>query len=134
MQTKRFNKLNSIDKDLLKPKIYGPQDADLTIVGWGSTKGPVLDAIKYLNKDGFKVNYMHFIFINPLDEDVVKQMLEDCKDTIMLEGNATAQLRGILREKTGYYIEKTYLKYDGRPYYMQDIYNKIRKLMEGKRE
>ena len=134
MQKKRFNKLNLISKELLKPKIFGPENADLTIVGWGSTKGPVIDAIKYLNNDGYKVNYMHFIFMNPMDDKVVKNMLDKCNDTIILEGNATAQLRGIIRERTGFYIEKTYLKYDGRPYYMQDIYNEIKKIMEDKRE
>lgn len=131
MQTKRFKKLESINKEKLKPKMYGPENADLTLVGWGSTKGPVLEAIKYLNKDGFKVNYMHFVYINPMDTDKVKEMLDNCNDTIMLEGNATAQLRGIIREKTGFYIEKTYLKYDGRPYYFQDIYTKIRSMLGG---
>lgn len=130
MQQKRFKKLESIPKAKLRPKMFGPEDADLTIVGWGSTKGPVLDAIKYLNKDGFKVNYMHFVYISPMDETGVKLMLESCKNTIILEGNFTAQLRDIIREKTGFYIEKTYLKYDGRPYFFQDIYNKIREILE----
>ncbi len=132
MQEKRFKKLESIDSELTKPKIYGPENADLTIVGWGSTKGPVLEAIKYLNRDGFKVNYMHFMFINPMNNEEVYKMLNSCKDTIILEGNATAQLRGIIRENTGFYIEKTYLKYDGRPYFFQDIYEEIKKIMEDK--
>lgn len=131
MQEKRFKKLESIPKEKLRPKMYGPENADLTLVGWGSTKGPVLDAIKHLNDDGYKVNYMHFIYINPMDSDVVTNMLNSCKDTIILEGNATAQLRGILRENTGYFIEKTYLKYDGRPYFFEDIYMKIKEVMEG---
>lgn len=131
MQEKRFKKLESIPKEKLRPKMYGPENADLTLVGWGSTKGPVLDAIKHLNDDGYKVNYMHFIYINPMDSDEVTNMLNSCKDTIILEGNATAQLRGILRENTGYFIEKTYLKYDGRPYFFEDIYMKIKEVMEG---
>lgn len=129
MMEKRDMKLKSISKEMLRPKMYGPKDADLTIVGWGSTKGPVLDAIKHLNDDGFKVNYMHFVYINPMDNDFVKEQLESCKDTIILEGNFTAQLRDIIREKTGFYIEKTYLKYDARPFFFQDIYMKIAEMM-----
>jgi 2-oxoglutarate ferredoxin oxidoreductase subunit alpha len=130
MIKKRFKKLKAIPKKYLRPKIYGPKKANLTIVGWGSTKTSVLDAIKYLNKDGFKVNYMHFLYINPIDENHVKKMLENCNDTIILEGNYTAQLRDIIREKTGFYIEKTYLKYDGRPFFYEDIIIKIKEVMK----
>lgn len=130
MMEKRFKKLEAIPKEWLKPKMYGPEDADITIVGWGSTKGPVLDAIKYLNRDEYKVNYMHFVYINPFDNDAVKEMLEDCKDTIMFECNYTGQLRDIIREKTGFYIEKTYFKYDARPFFFEEVYQKIVNMME----
>lgn len=130
MMQKRFKKLDAIPKELLVPKMYGPKDADLTIIGWGSTKGAVLDAIKYLNNDGYKVNYMHFVYINPMDYSEVDKMIKACNDTIILEGNYTAQLRDIIREKTGNYIEKTYLKYDGRPFFFQEIYTKIVEVMK----
>lgn len=130
MMEKRFKKLESIPKEYLVPKIYGPQTADLTIIGWGSTKGPVLEALKYLNKDGYKVNYMHFVYINPMDVNEVSKMLNNCKDTIILEGNFTGQLRDIIREKTGYYIKKTYLKYDARPFWFQEVYSKICEVMK----
>jgi len=117
-------------KDWLKPKMFGPKDADLTIVGWGSTKGPVLDAIKYLNDDGYKVNYMHFVYVNPFDEKEVLSMLNSCKNTIMLECNFTAQLRDIIRERTGFFIENTYLKYDARPFYVEGIYDRIKEEMK----
>ncbi len=132
MMEKRFKKLESIPKEKLIPKIYGPQDADLSIVAWGSTKGAILDAIKYLNNDGFKVNYIHFTYINPMDNENVLKILESCKDTIILEANYTGQLRDIIREKTGFYIKNTYFKYDSRPFFFQEIYQKIRTYMENK--
>ncbi len=134
MMEKRFKKLESIPKEKLRPKVYGPENADLTIVGWGSTKGPVLDAIKHLNQDGFKVNYVHFIYINPMDKKYVKELLETSKRLVMLECNFTAQLRDIIREQTGVFIEDTYLKYDARPFYFEDIYNKIKSRMEVKKK
>ncbi|MDA3856043.1 MAG: 2-oxoacid:acceptor oxidoreductase subunit alpha [Candidatus Woesearchaeota archaeon] len=130
MMEKRFKKYDAIPKELLRPKMYGPEDADLTIVGWGSTKGVALDAIKYLNSDGLKVNYMHFVYINPFDNEEVKSMLDSCKDTIILEANYTGQLRDIIREKTGFYIEKTYFKYDARPFYFQEVYTKIKEVLK----
>ena len=131
MTEKRFKKFLSIPKEKLIPKIYGPQNADMTIIGWGSTKGAALDAIKHLNADGFKVNYMHFIYINPMDYTTVTSMLENCKNTIIVEGNFSGQFRDIVREKTGFNIKNTYFKYDGRPFYFQDIYNKVKTVMQG---
>lgn len=133
MMEKRFKKLDLIPKEFLKPKMYGPDDAELTLVGFGSTKGAVLDALRHLNKDGHKVNYMHFLYVNPFDVEEVTKMLNNCKDTMIVEADYTAQLRDIIREKTGYYIEKTYLKYDGRPFYFQDIYEKVQAVLGGKK-
>lgn len=130
MMEKRFKKLDSIPKDWLKPKLYGPEDADLTLVGWGSSKGPILEALKYLNRDGHKVNYMHFLYINPMDARTTEEMLKNCKDTMILECNYTGQLRDIIREKTGYNIEKTYLKYDSRPFFFEDIYTKVMEVLK----
>ena len=132
MMEKRFQKLLSIQKEKLIPKFYGDKDAEITIVSWGSTKGPVLEAMKYLNKDGFKVNFLHFIYLNPFDVDSVTELLKSCRDTIILEGNYTGQLRDIIREKTGFQIKNTYFKYDGRPFYFEDIYNRVRMILEGK--
>lgn len=128
MQQKRFKKLNLISKKLLRPKMYGPKDAELTLVGWGSTKSSVLDAINELKSQSKKVNYMHFIYISPMDEKKVLEMLNSCKDTMILEGNYTAQLRDVIRERTGFYIEKTYLRYDGRPFLYEDIVEKVKEV------
>jgi 2-oxoglutarate ferredoxin oxidoreductase subunit alpha len=133
MQEKRFKKLKAIPKEKLRPKLYGPEKADLTLVGWGSTKTSVLDAIKYLNQDGYSVNYLHFVYINPMDNEYVKNLLESLNDVMILEGNFTAQLRDIIREKTGFYIENTYLKYDARPFYFQDIYSKVKEYLDSKK-
>lgn len=127
MQEKRFKKLESIPSKFLRPLKYGPEKADLTLVGWGSTKGAILDAMSVLENEGFNVNYYHFVGMNPMDSKFVEKELSSCKNLMILEGNFTAQLRDIIREKTGVYIENTYLKYDGRPFFYEDIVDRIKK-------
>jgi 2-oxoglutarate ferredoxin oxidoreductase subunit alpha len=57
--------------------------------------------------------------------EAAKNYLSNAKKTLILEGNATGQLRDIIREKTGVFIENTYLKYDARPFYFQQIYQRV---------
>lgn len=129
MMEKRFKKLDSISKDILMPKFYGPKDAKLTLIGWGSTKGAILDAIEKLNSDGFNVNYLHFVFLNPLPEEL-KDLLNGLNDTMIIEGNYTGQLKSILRERFLFDVEKTYFKYDGRPFFYEDIVDKVREVLK----
>ena len=61
MADKRFKKLEALTKELEKyetVKLHGPKEADATIIGWGSTKGPIREAMKILSNEGIKVNYM----------------------------------------------------------------------------
>ena len=132
MQEKRFRKLKQIPKEILKPKIFGDKKANLTLVGFGSTKTSALEAIKVLKKLKFSVNYFHFIYLNPFDEKYVESFLKSCKNVLILEGNFTAQLRGLIREKTGFFIENTYLKYDGRPFFFEDIVEEAKKYLKVK--
>jgi len=62
MLEKRMRKLSSIEKELKPPKLYGPQDADITLVSWGSTKGPIFEAMKLLGKDGIKANFLQILY------------------------------------------------------------------------
>lgn len=125
MTNKRFKKLDLINENLLLPKLYGPQNAELTLIAWGSTKGAILDAIKELNKRGKSVNYLHFVYLNPMPKDKVKQMLESCNNLMIIEGNYSGQFKDLLFKYTGIKIKNTYFKYDGRPFYYEDIVKKV---------
>ena len=49
---KRFAKLRGMVGEVPPPKLHGPKTAELTIVGWGSTKGAILTAMKHLKARG----------------------------------------------------------------------------------
>ncbi|MEM2131195.1 MAG: 2-oxoacid:acceptor oxidoreductase subunit alpha [Candidatus Woesearchaeota archaeon] len=127
---KRARKLNSIKEEEIAPKIYGDENSDLTIVSWGSNKGMILEAMKWLKKEGFKVNFMHILWINPFPEKQILNILSKAKKTLIVEGNSEAQMRGLIREKTGFYIENALLKYDGRPFDPEEIYEKAKSLLK----
>lgn len=125
---RRWRKLATFrQNDLPEPRIFGPHSANLTLIGWGSTKGPALQAISDLEqKDpAMKVNYIHLNYIWPFPAQALQRQLAEAKQVLLLEGNQSALLKGLIRQETGVNIESVYLKYDGRPFYAEDIIERI---------
>jgi 2-oxoglutarate ferredoxin oxidoreductase subunit alpha len=125
MADKRMRKLSFIEKELPPPRLYGHEEADITLVSWGSTKGPIFEAMKLLQKNGVRVNFLQILYLSPFPSEEVKKILSQAKTIVDVENNYTAQLAGLIREKTGIEIEHKILKYDGRPFYPNFIYKKL---------
>lgn len=128
MIEKRQKKLQEAQKHVPSPVVYGETEGEITLVGWGSTKGAVIEAIKQLNNEAIRVNYLHLNFINPFPSEAVKDILSKAKRIVDIEGNHDAQMAQYIRMKTGIEITDTILKYDGRPFYPEDIIEGLKKL------
>jgi 2-oxoglutarate ferredoxin oxidoreductase subunit alpha len=123
---KRMKKLVTCEKeDMQEPILYGPKNADLTLISWGSNKGVILQAMKEFEN----VNFLHLTWINPLPANKISEILEGAKRVVNIECNYAAILNGIIREKVGFEIEDNLLKYDGRPFYVQEITGKIEEVL-----
>jgi 2-oxoglutarate ferredoxin oxidoreductase subunit alpha len=125
---KRMKKLDDCTKnDMLTPHLIGagPETADLTIVSWGSCKGPIIDALREFNN----VNYLHLTWFSPFPSEAVKNILENSKRVLAVEQNYSGQMCRLIREKTGVEIKDKLLKYDGRMFYREEIIDKIQKLL-----
>jgi 2-oxoglutarate ferredoxin oxidoreductase subunit alpha len=126
---KRLRKLDTCARENMEqPILFGPEDADITIVSWGSCKGSILEAIK----DYPSVNYLHLTWMNPFPADAVRDRLIRSKYLLDIEGNSTAQMAGLIREKTGIEILDKLLKNDGRPIYPEEIREKINSIQTSK--
>ncbi|MFW9985559.1 MAG: transketolase C-terminal domain-containing protein, partial [Candidatus Odinarchaeota archaeon] len=116
MADKRYRKVPKLLKRLEKKpctKIYGPKKADVTLVGWGSTKGVALEALRLLDKDNIKANFLQVIYLTPFPAEAVKAGLNG-QNPILVEGNQTAQLGSLIKEHTSIELTKRILRYDGR--------------------
>jgi len=125
-QDRRFKKLEYIINQMPKPLFYGNKDAEVTVVCWGSLKTQMMEVIKHTDR----VNFIHFKAVHPIDWEHVKTLLRG-KNLVLVENNKTAQLGDIIAERTGIIIEKRLLKYDGRPFFVEELLNK---LLGGKNE
>jgi len=119
---KRMKKLlTCAENDMPNPEVFGPPDADITIVSWGSNKGSILEALKNFSN----VNYVHVTWMNPFPVKFLTDVLPKAKHIVDIECNYTGQLANIIREKTGIEIKDRYLKFDGRMIYPEEIIEKL---------
>jgi len=132
---KRASKLDLVLKTILKEDqavSYGV--SEFCIVSWGSNKGPILDALEMLEKEGINIGFIQIKLLQPFPTDHVKSLLKDAKTIIDIEANQSAQLASLLNEhldkKVDYYI----LKYTGRPMTCTEIYDSLKKILEKKAE
>ncbi|MFC1691294.1 2-oxoacid:acceptor oxidoreductase subunit alpha [Nanoarchaeota archaeon] len=129
MTHKRNKKLASLAEDLPMPQIYGKENAEFTLVGWGSMKGIVLEALMLLEKENINVNYIHFIYLNPLKKEI-KELLEEQKNLILIENNSWGQLGRVIRQETGIEMKNKLLKYDGRQFFPEEIADGIKQMLK----
>jgi 2-oxoglutarate ferredoxin oxidoreductase subunit alpha len=82
----RGRKLITIQNSLKPPKINGDPEGDLLIVGWGSTRGAIEEAIGRVRKDGHKVSSLCLRFLHPL-EPGLKEIFSRFKQVMTVEIN-----------------------------------------------
>ena len=120
---KRNRKFASMSQEesLPQPVLFGPQNAATTIVSWGSNKGVIRQALNLLPD----VNFIHLPLVWPFPEKTLAKLLASAKKLVTLECNSTGQLNRLIREQTGITIDRKLLKYDGRPFYPEEIVEKL---------
>ena len=75
MQQKRMRKMGYILKELPEPKLQGDSDADITLVGWGSTAPIIKEAIEVMQNEGIRINHLHLKYLVPFHSDVVLSLI-----------------------------------------------------------
>jgi 2-oxoglutarate/2-oxoacid ferredoxin oxidoreductase subunit alpha len=135
MMDKRMGKMDLADKEIPieeRLNFFGPENADITVISWGSTKGAILDAMEWLKQDGISVNFLQLRLINPFPTEYITKLLSKAKKIVGVEMNFSAQLIGIIRERTCIPIEQLVVKYNGRPMSSEEVYGAIKLIHEGK--
>jgi 2-oxoglutarate ferredoxin oxidoreductase subunit alpha len=134
MMEKRMGKLGLAAEQIpqdQKFQLHGPVEADLTIVGWGSTKGTILDAMEELAEEGHRLNFLQIRLMRPFPAKEVEAVLRRAKRLVLVEENYSGQLGALVREKTGVDIESRILKFDGRPFSEDEVASALRAVLQG---
>ena len=125
MTAKRRNKLRKLAEEFPVPEIYGDQEGDTLLVGWGSTYGPIHDAVKRARDEGEKCGALHLRHIHPLPNGLDK-IWTKFKRVVTVEMNdqgvyGYGQLATLLRAR---YCEQkitSFTKTDGLTFRVKEI-------------
>ena len=129
---KRQRKMESIVELLPPPTLEGPEDAEVTLIGWGSTHGVIGEAAQMLTEAGIATNHIHFKWLYPMDEDAVNEVLSKSAHAIIVECNYTGQFARFLRGETGFKADGHIRKYDGEPFMPHHVVDGARELLNSK--
>jgi len=114
---KRQRKLIGMADEMSGPQRYGPDQAEVTFVSWGSTYGPLREAVDRLNAERRgRANLLHFVDLWPFPVEAATAAFEQARKLVAVEVNATGQLATLIRANTGRAADGTILKYDGRAF------------------
>ena len=131
MVEKRARKFDGLEGRIPAPALEGPADAAVTLVGWGSTRGVIAEAIAQLAKDGIKANQLAIKWLVPFHAEAVTRILKRAKQTIVVENNHSGQFFRYLRSETGFTADASIRKYDGEPFMPHHIADGVKKLRAG---
>lgn len=128
MMDKRMKKLELLKEELIEPEYFGEENCETLFLGWGSTYGPIAEAVKILNEaEPGKYGALSFGDVYPLPTKLLKEKVSRAKYIINIEQNATGQLKDLIREQTGILCTDSILKYDGRQISGEEIVERVRK-------
>src|SRR6266487_1777318 len=101
MTAKRRKKLQAFAATLPSPKIYGPPEGNVLLVGWGSNHGPIREAVDRARAAGDSVSALHIRYINPLPNGL-ENIFSGFNHVFVVELNdeglyGYGQLAGLLR-------------------------------------
>ena len=116
MVEKRARKIETLVDRIAPPALEGPADADVTLIGWGSTCGVIKEAAEMLTAQGVTTNQLPIRWIVPFHADAVIDIVNGAKRTIIVENNFSGQFHRYLRSETGLSIDGHIRKYDGEPF------------------
>jgi 2-oxoglutarate/2-oxoacid ferredoxin oxidoreductase subunit alpha len=131
MMEKRMRKVAGIAAAVLPPKLRGPRDAEVTLIGWGSTKGVIEEACEILTEQGIPANQLQIRWLVPLHGDAIVDILKGARHTIIVENNYSGQFARYLRSETSFVADGHIRKYDGEPFMPHHIVEAVKEQLSG---
>ena len=116
MVEKRARKMEPLESDVAAPELDGAEDADVTLIGWGSTHGVIQEAVGQLKERGVSASHLSIKWIIPFHTDAITKAVKSAKKTLIIENNFTGQFYRYLRSETGLSVDGHIRKYDGEPF------------------
>ncbi len=129
MVKERAEKIERLAGVIPEAEVFGPEEGDLLVVGWGSTFGAIREAVRQAQDQGLSVAHMHLRYLNPMPRNV-GQVLKRYKRVLVPELNM-GQLAWLLQARYRVPVEKLN-KVQGRPFKTVEILKAIGQMVDGR--
>ncbi len=124
MVEKRFyRKMAGLTQEIEKPTVHNLDKANTLLLGFGSTYGVIKESCDELGED---FGFMHFSQVWPFPALDVSRSLKDKKNIFTVENNAAGQLARLLMRETGIRVNRSILRYDGRPFNLDYLIERVK--------
>jgi 2-oxoglutarate ferredoxin oxidoreductase subunit alpha len=133
MMDKRMSRLDLVLESIpMIEQVKSFEVHDYTIISWGSTKGPILDAQSMLKKEGIDIGFIQIKLLYPFPTKYVNDLLKGAKVLIDIEANHSGQLGKLFKQNISRDIDYHILKYTGRGMTSTEIYDSLKKIVQNK--
>jgi 2-oxoglutarate ferredoxin oxidoreductase subunit alpha len=126
MVEKRLRKLSKLAEEMDAPHRVGDPEAEHLLVGWGSTYGPMAEAVEILKDEGVSAGGVHLRGLWPFPAREMTRILGGAKKWAVVEGNGTGQLARLIQMEIQKKPHANILKYTGRPFTAKEIADSFR--------
>ena len=131
MHEKRMRKMEGMLPLIESPRLFGPAGADVTLVGWGSTQGVILEAMQQLAGAGISADNLQIKWLAPLHGEAITAILSKSKKVVIVENNYSGQFARYLRSETSLVADGHVRKYDGEPFMPHHIVDGVKAILAG---
>ena len=124
----RAQKIQNVQRSIPDLEIFGNENADLLVVGWGSTRGHLMGTVSNMNSKGKNVAMAHFNYINPLPKNTA-EVLKKFKKIVVCELNS-GQFAAYLRAEIPGLNILQYNKVQGQPFTVTELEEQFEKILK----
>jgi 2-oxoglutarate/2-oxoacid ferredoxin oxidoreductase subunit alpha len=128
---RRGRKMDGVLPLLEPPRFTGPGDAEVTLLGWGSTEGVIDEAVEQLAARGIVANHLQIRWLVPLQTEAIVRALSGARTLVVVENNYSGQFARYLRAETGIAADAHIRKYDGEPFLPHHVVNGVERILAG---
>jgi 2-oxoglutarate/2-oxoacid ferredoxin oxidoreductase subunit alpha len=125
---KRMRKMDVAAALAPPPVQFGPAEAEVSIISFGTTKGPIRDAMAECAAEGLAVNFLQCVTCWPFPGEEVAEFMRCAKRTLVVENNYTGQFESLIRQECLLAPDQHLRRYDGRMFTWPQIAEKVREM------
>lgn len=126
MVEKRLKKSKLLEEEVIPPELFGRENYDILVIGWGSTRNIIKEALEEINRDSIAL--LHFKQVYPVYQKTA-DYLKKAKKLVVVENNATSQFSQLIKLSTGIEVDHKVLKYNGLPFSVEEVMENLKEII-----